>query len=108
MNKKFIGIISIAVFLVVNGCSNNTDPEFRIVNEQSSKVNLKIQTSGISKSNIIEIGAGQTTAYQTTSAGNITVTDITHNESVSFLSAKSTRYTILINTNKPLSVNPDK
>ena len=108
MKKIFIGILGIVIFLFINGCSSNTDPQFRIINEQSNNVNLKVQTSGSDKIDMKEVGSRQTMAYQTISAGNITVTDVTHNESVSFLSAKSTRYTIVISTTKPLSIRQDK
>lgn len=108
MKKIFIGILSLVFFLIINGCSRNTDPQFRIRNEQLNKVNMNIQTSGGNKININGVEPGQTTAYQTASEGNITATAIIQNESVSFLAAKNTHYTIVISTGRPPSVNVDQ
>lgn len=108
MKKIFIGILSLVFFVFINGCSNSTDPQFRIRNEQLNKVNMNIQTSGNNRFNINDIEPGQTTAYQAVSEGNITATAIIQNESVSFLAAKNTRYTIVISTGKPPSVHVDK
>jgi len=108
MKKIFIGILSLVFFVFINGCSSNTDPQFRILNEQVNKVNVNIQTSGGNKININGVEPGQTTSYQTASEGNITATDVIQNESVSFLAAKNTHYTIIISTGKPPSVHVDQ
>ncbi len=108
MKKIFIGILSLVFFLIINGCSSNTDPQFRILNEQVNKVNMNIQTSGNNKFSINNVEPGQTTAYQTASEGNITATAVIQNESVSFLAAKNTHYTIIISTGKPPSVHVDQ
>lgn len=108
MKKIFISILGVIFFVLINGCSSNSEPQFRIRNEQLNKVNMNIQTSGSNKFNINDIGPGQTTAYQTTSEGNITVTAIIQNESVSFMAAKNTSYTIVVGAGKPISVHVDK
>ncbi|MHB8931694.1 MAG: autotransporter outer membrane beta-barrel domain-containing protein [Melioribacteraceae bacterium] len=107
MKNILIGILSLVFFVFINGCSSNTDPQFRIRNEQSNKVNVNVQTTGNNKLNINDIGAGQTTEYQKFSEGNITVTSVTQNESVSFLAAKNTRYTIVISSDQSPSVKVD-
>jgi hypothetical protein len=108
VKKLFIGIISIIIFVSINGCSRNTDPQFRFRNEQSNKVDMKIQTSGGDKFSIIGIEPGRTTEYQSATEGNITTTAVIQNESVSFLAAKNTHYTIIISTGKPISLQIDK
>ncbi|MHB1688958.1 MAG: hypothetical protein ACYCVH_16515 [Ignavibacteriaceae bacterium] len=108
MKKIFIGILSLVFFLIINGCSRSPDPQFRIRNEQLNKVNVNIQTSGSNKFSINDVEPGQTTAYQTATEGNITATAVAQNESVSFLAAKNTHYTIVISAGKPPSVNVDQ
>jgi len=108
VKKLFIGILSIVFFVFIYGCSRNTDTQVRIQNEQMNKVNVKIQTAGGSKFSINDIEPGQTTEYQTVSVGNITVTSVIQNESLSFLAAKNTRYTIVISTGKPPVLRTDK
>ena len=108
MKYIFIGILSLVFFLFLNGCSSNKNPQFRIRNEQSGKVNVSVQTSGSTKFSINDVEPGQTTAYQTASEGNITATAVIQNESVSFLAEQNTRYTIVISTGKPPSLDVDK
>lgn len=108
MKKIFIGILSLVILVYINGCSRSTDPQFRVQNEQLNKVNLKVQTSGGNKFNLNDIEPRKTTAYQTAPEGNITATDVIHNESVSFLAEKNNNYTIIISTGKPPSVHTDK
>ena len=108
MKKIFIGILSLIFFVFINGCSRNTDTQIRIRNDQLNKVNVNVQTSGSSKFSVNEVEPGQTTAYQTVSEGNITATTVIQNESVSFLAAKNTHYTIVISTGKPPSVHVDQ
>ena len=108
MKKIFIGILSLVFFVFINGCSSNTDPQFRIKNEQVSKVNVKIQTSGNNKFSIKDVEPGQTTEYQKVSEGNITATAVIQNESVSFLAEKNTQYTIVISIGKAPSVHVDQ
>ena len=107
MRKIFIGILSLMFIVFISACSSNSDPQFRIKNELSNKVNVNVQTTGNNKLNINDIGAGQTTEYQKFSEGNITVTSVTQNESVSFLAAKNTRYTIVISSDQSPSVKVD-
>lgn len=107
MKKIFIGILGLIFLVIINGCSRNADPQFRISNKQSSKVTVKIQTAFDSKIAVNEVEAGQTTSYQTAVVGNITATAVVQNESISFPAKKNTNYTIIINTGKPPSVHVD-
>ncbi len=107
MKNIIKGIISLAVIVYLFGCSQNTTPQFRIRNEQSGKVSVKVQTTGTGKFTINDIEPGQATTYQNASEGNITATAIVQNESISFLAKKNTRYTIVINTGKPPSLKMD-
>jgi hypothetical protein len=108
MKNIFIGILSLALFVFVDGCSRNTDPQFRIRNEQLEKVNVNIQSAGKDKFSIDGIEPKQTTAYQSASEGNITATVVIQNESVSFPASKNTLYTIVISTGKPPSIQIDQ
>ena len=108
MKNIFIGILSLVIFVFISGCSSNTDPQFRIKNEQLNKVNMNIQTSEGKKFNINDIEPGQTTEYQTAVEGNITATAIIQNESLSFLAEKNTHYTIIISAGKPPSLQIDE
>lgn len=101
MKKLFIGIITIAVLVALYSCSSNKDPQFRIKNEKADKISVNVQTTGSDKFSINDIGTGQTTAYQSASEGNITVTAISQNESVSFLAKKNIHYTIVISNGQP-------
>jgi hypothetical protein len=108
MRNIFIGILSLVFFVFINGCSHNTNPQFRIQNEQTNKINVKVQTSEGNKMSIDNIEPGQTTDYQTASEGNITATAVIQNESVSFPAVKNTHYTIVISTGKPPTVQVDQ
>jgi len=108
MKKRFIVILGLVFFVLINGCSSNKDTQFRIRNEQLNKVNVKIQISGSDKSSIHEVGNGEITAYQSVPEGNITATNVSQNESVSFLAAKNTHYTVVISSGKPPSVQVDQ
>lgn len=107
MKKIFIGIAGLVLFLLFHGCSGNTEPRIRIKNEQSKKVEVKIQTPGSTKFTINEVEAEQTTEYEQVALGNITVTVVVQNESVSFLAMKSTQYTIIISEDKPPELHID-
>lgn len=108
MKNIFIVFLSIVLFVFINGCSSNVDPQFRIRNEQLNKVSVKIQTSGNNSLSTNDVEPGQTTSYQTASIGNITVTSVNQNESVSFLAAKNAHYTIIISAGKPPSLRVDQ
>ena len=108
MKNISICVLSLVFLLIINGCSRNTDPQFRIRNEQLNKVKVNIRTSGNSKLSINNVEPGQTTEYQTTSEGNITAVAVIQNESVSFLAAKNTHYTIVISAGKPPSLQVDE
>lgn len=108
MKNISICILSFVFFLIINGCSHNTNPQFRIRNEQLNKVKVNIRTSGNSNLSTNNIEPGQTTEYQTVPEGNITAVAITQNESVSFLAAKNTHYTIVISAGKPPSLKVDE
>lgn len=108
MKNIFIGIISLIFLISINGCSSNTDPEFRIKNESTDKANMKIQTAEGNKISINDIEPGQTTEYHSAPEGNITTTAVLQNESISFLAVKNFHYTIMISSNKPLTMHIDK
>ena len=108
MKNIFIGILCLVIFIIIDGCSRNPEPQFRIRNEQLSKVNINVQTSGSNKISINDIETGQTTEYQRAPEGNITVTAVIQNESISFLAAKNTRYTIVISTGKQPALHIDQ
>jgi hypothetical protein len=108
MKSIIIGILSLVFFILINGCSHSTDPQFRIRNELVDKVNVSVQTSIGNKVNINDVEPGQTTEYQSASEGNITATAIIQNESVSFVAVKNTHYTIVISPGKPPSLHVDQ
>ncbi len=108
MKNIYIGILGLVVFVFINGCSSNADPQLRIRNEQLNKVSVKIQTSGNNTLSTNDVEPGQTTSYQTASVGIITATSVNQNESVSFLAAKNAHYTIILNSGKPPSLRVDQ
>jgi hypothetical protein len=108
MKKIFISILGLVIIFVISGCSGNKETQFRIRNEQLDKASVTIQPSGGNKISIYDVEPGQTTEYKNISEGNITVTDVSHNESVSFIAVKNTQYTIIFSTGKPPSVNEDQ
>lgn len=108
MKKILYGILGLLFFVLINGCSRNVKPQLRISNKQSSIVSVKIQTSGSDKFIMNEVEPGKTTEYQAVTEGNITATAVMQNESISFLAAKSTHYTIVVSADQPLSMHIDK
>jgi hypothetical protein len=108
MKSIFLGILSLTIIVLFYSCSVNKDPQFRIRNEGSDKINVKVQSPEDVKMSINDIEPGQTTEYTTTSEGNITATAVIQNESISFPAAKNTRYTIIISPGKPPSLQIDK
>jgi len=112
MKRIFFGIFSIAFIFFMSACSKEEDPQFRIMNQRPDKANVQIQTSGGNTININDVEGGKTTAYQSTSAGNIVVTAVIQNEQVSptatFFAAKDTRTTITIQTDNPPSIRIDQ
>ncbi|MDP3150633.1 MAG: hypothetical protein Q8N83_16050 [Ignavibacteria bacterium] len=108
MKKILYGILGLLFFVIINGCSRNVEPQLRISNKQSSKVSVKIQTSGSDKYIMNEVEPGKTTEYQVVTEGNITATAVTQNESISFLAAKNTHYSIIVSADQPLSMHVDK
>lgn len=108
MKKIIVSILGVVFFLLIAGCSRSTEPQIRISNKQSDKVNVKIQASGNIEFNFNNVEPGQTTEYQAASEGNVTATAIIQNQSISFIAAKSTRYTIVISVNEPPSLRIDK
>jgi hypothetical protein len=101
-------IAGMALFVFINGCSKNPQPQYRIANEQASKISVKIQTSDSGKVTVSDVEANQTTSYERAPEGNITVTSVSQNESVSFMAAQNIRYTIVIGSNKPPIVRIDQ
>lgn len=108
MKKILYGILGLLFIVLINGCSKNVEPQLRISNKQSGKVSVKIQTSGSDKFIMNEVEPGKTTEYKTVNEGNITATAVVQNESISFLAAKSTNYTIIVSADQPLSMHVDK
>ena len=108
MKNIIISILGLIFFVIINGCSRNTDPQIRVRNEQLNKVNVNILISGSNKFSINDILPGQITEYQKASEGNITAINVIQNESVSFLAAKNTHYTIVISIGKPPSAQIDQ
>jgi PBP1b-binding outer membrane lipoprotein LpoB len=108
VKKISIIIAGMALFVLINGCSKNPQPQYRIENEQAGKISVKIQTSESGKATLVEVEANQTTSYERAPEGNITVTSVTQNESVSFRAANNIRYTIVIGANKPPLVRIDQ
>ena len=100
MKRLLFGILSIATIVFLSACADEVDPQFRIKNERSDKANVQIQTSGGNTINLNEVQPGQTTAYQSASVGNIVVTAVIQNESVSptvtFFGEKDSRFTVVI------------
>ena len=108
MRSIIIGIVGFVFLALIYSCSGKAAPQYRIKNEQQNNASVNILTSSSEKSGINNIEPGQTTAYQTTTEGNVTVTDILKNESVSFLAEKGIHYTIIMSSNKPPSLNVDQ
>jgi hypothetical protein len=112
MKNLLLGILSLIFIVAFISCSDETDPQFRIHNERSDKANVQLQTSGGNTVNINDVGAGQSTAYQTVAVGIITATAVIQNESVSptvtFSAAKDTRYTIVVRTGNPPALRVDQ
>jgi len=100
MKHILIVIISVACIVLLNTCADEADPQFRITNERSNKVNVQIQTTGGNTININDVQPGQTTAYQSAPEGDIVVTAVIQNETISptatFFASKDTRKTIVI------------
>jgi len=108
MRKILYGILGLLFFTLVNGCSRNVEPQIRIENKQSNKVSVKVQTSGSDKFILNDVEAGNTTEYQAVTEGNITATAVIQNESISFLAAKNTHYSIIVSADQPLSMHVDR
>lgn len=105
MKNIIIGLIGVLFVIAIFGCSNDTDPKFRIFNERADKANIQLQTSGGNTININDVEPGQTTEYQIASQGNISVTAVIQNESVSptltFLASNDELYTIVLKAGNP-------
>ena len=108
MKRTLYGILGLLFIVLINGCSRDPNPQIRIMNKQAEKINVKIQTEAGSKLAIDDIEPGETTPYQSTVAGNITATAVIQNESISFLAAKNTNYTIIISPGKAPSLHIDQ
>lgn len=100
MKKLLTGILSLMFIIIMISCADDKDPQFRVYNERSTKVNLQIQTTGGNTININDVVSGKTTSYQTCAEGSITATAVIQNESVSpavtFSAVKGNSYTIVI------------
>jgi UDP-N-acetylglucosamine enolpyruvyl transferase len=104
MKKIFVCILGIVCFAILSGCSRSTEPQIRVRNEQLNKVDIKIETSGKNQISMKGVEPGETTAYQKISEGSVIAAAIIQNESISFIAAKNTDYTILMKRDKPISV----
>lgn len=100
MKKILVSIFSMIFIIVILSCSEETDPQFRIHNERSTKANVQVKTSGGNTINFNDVLFGQTTEYQLSSEGDIVVTAVIQNENVSptitFYATKEHRYTIVV------------
>ncbi|NCS89460.1 MAG: hypothetical protein CO127_04870 [Ignavibacteria bacterium CG_4_9_14_3_um_filter_36_18] len=100
MKNLLVVILSVTVLFGLISCSDDTNPNIRIRNEQSDKTNVQLQTTGGNTININDVIAGQTTEYRTVAEGNVTATAVIQSVSVSpsatFFAAMNTRYTIVI------------
>jgi hypothetical protein len=112
LKNTLIRILSFAFIIALTSCSDDPDPKFRIHNERLNKANVQLQTSGGNTININDVEPGQVTAYQSASIGNITVTAVIQNESVSptitFNAVVDENYTIVIQTTNPPSLRVDR
>ena len=108
MRILLYGFLSLVCLIFIDGCSRESGPQVRIKNEQMNKVEVKIQTSEAGKTVKMEVDQEHTTDFQTAAEGNVTVTSLTQNESVSFLAEKNAKYTIVLSTGAPLSVLTEK
>ena len=111
MKRILIGIIGVACIILLNTCADEADPQFRITNERSDKANVQIQTTGGNTININDVASGQTTAYQSAPEGDIVVTAVIQNETISptatFFASKDTRTTIVILGGIPPTIRID-
>ena len=106
-------LVGTGLLLSLVGCSSDeANPQFRIRNERSDKANVQLQTSGGNTININDVGAAQTTTFQSASEGTITATAVIQNESASptatFFAAKDTRSTVVIQAGNPPSLRVDQ
>jgi hypothetical protein len=112
MKRVLIGLISIAFLMLMYACSDEADPQFRIKNERTDKVNVQIQTTGGNTININDVESGITTAYQSAPEGDIVVTAVIQNVTTSptatFFAAKDTRTTIVILAGTVPAIRIDK
>jgi hypothetical protein len=107
MKKTMVGILLLTLIFIIVNCSTDPRPEIRVRNEGMENVNVKIQTSANTEIKINDVEPGQTSEYQSTTAGNITATAVSQNESISFTAEMETRYTIVLNPGKPPSIQID-
>jgi hypothetical protein len=100
MKRILIGMISVACVIFLISCADEADPQFRITNERPDKANVQIQTTGGNTININDVQSGQTTEYQSAPEGDIVVTAVIQNVSISptatFFASKDSRTTIVL------------
>ncbi len=112
MKKIQIGIFSLLFIITLTSCGTEKNPEFRVSNQRSTKANVQVKTTGGNTININDVTVGQLTAYQSTAEGNIIVTAIILNESISptvtFMARKDNQYTIVILTGDIPSLRVDQ
>lgn len=112
MRNIIIGILSLVFMIAITGCTDKTNPKFRVLNERSTKANVQIQTTGGNTINLNDVQPGQATAFHSAAEGNITATAVIQNESVSptitFFAIYDEEYTIVIQTTTPPSLRVDR
>jgi len=112
MKHKLFGILGIASILSMSACSDEADPQFRVMNERADKVNVQIQTTGGNTINLNDVQAGQGTTYQSALEGTITATAVIQNEQVtpqiSFFAVKGSRSTIVVQAGTTPTLRVDR
>jgi ABC-type Fe3+-hydroxamate transport system substrate-binding protein len=112
MKRLMFGILSLLFLITISSCGTQSDPEYRVQNQRTSKANVQIQTSGGNTVNINDVEAGQLSEFQSTAEGDIIVTAVIQNEAVSptttFAARKDKRYTIVILTGNIPSLRVDQ
>lgn len=100
MKQTLTGIICFTAFILLYGHVADTDPQFRIKNEQSEEINVQIETSNGATVTIDDIQPGETTEFQSAPVGDIAAKAVIENVSLSpsdsFFATKNTRYTVVV------------
>jgi hypothetical protein len=110
--KQLLLILFIAGLVLSQiGCSTDPEsqPRFRIKNDRATKANLQIKTSGGNTVTINDVLPGQITDYRDAAAGQIEVTAVIQDETVSptatFDALMNGSYTVIVANTTPPSIN---